>query len=199
MLVFSQNYIFFSTFAVYNTKIMRIISGTFKGRRFEPPRNISARPTTDFAKEGLFNILNNQIDFEETTVLDLFAGIGSIGLELASRGCPSITMVEKSEAHIKFIHKVVSELKLDTVSIIRGDVFRFLRSCSQKFNLIFADPPYAIAELHALPDLIFEKNLLRENGIFILEHPKKYDFSGHRNFDSHRSYGNVQFSWFSGR
>ena len=178
---------------------MRIIGGNFKGRRFEPPRNISARPTTDFAKEGLFNILNNQIDFEETTVLDLFAGIGSIGLELASRGCPAVTMIERSEPHIRFIHKVISELGADTVSVIRGDVFRFLRSCSQKFDLIFADPPYELAELPTLPDLIFEQKLLAEDGIFILEHPKKYSFSEHKNFDSHRSYGNVQFSWFSNR
>ena len=178
---------------------MRIIGGRFGGRRFEPPRSISARPTTDFAKEGLFNILNNQIDFEETTVLELFAGIGSIGLELASRGCPAVTMIEKSEAHTRFIYKVKTELSIDTVQVIRTDVFRFLHGCSQKFDLIFADPPYELNELPQLPDLIFEKKLLTEEGIFILEHPKKYDFSEHANFDSHRNYGNVQFSWFSGR
>jgi 16S rRNA (guanine(966)-N(2))-methyltransferase RsmD len=178
---------------------MRIISGTFKGRRFEPLRSISARPTTDFAKEGLFNVLNNQINFEETTVLDLFAGIGSIGLEFASRDCPSVTMIEKSEAHIRFIRKVILETGMDNAHIIRADVFRFLNASSQNFDLIFADPPYELPELSTLPNLVFEHNLLKPEGIFILEHPKKYDFAEHPRFLQHKSYGNVQFSFFSNR
>ena len=175
---------------------MRIISGEFKGRRFSPPKNIDARPTTDLAKESLFNVLNNKIDFEETHALDLFAGIGSITLELASRGCPSVTSLEISAKHIAFINKVIGELKVDTISVIRTDVFKFIDSCKAHYDLIFADPPYAHPDLVKLPDLVFKNKLLKEDGLFVLEHPKMISFADHPRFVEHREYGNVNFSFF---
>ncbi len=175
---------------------MRIVSGKFKGRRFEPPRNITARPTTDFAKESLFNVLNNLIDFEEISALDLFSGTGSISMELASRGCPQIVSIEQSERHLAFIKKMMTELKITEIMPLKADVFHYIASTDRKFDFIFADPPYALPELKTLPDLIFEKQLLSEGGLFVLEHPKNYDFSSHPHFSQHRNYGNVNFTFF---
>lgn len=175
---------------------MRIISGKYKGRRITPPSNISARPTTDFAKEGLFNILNNRLDYEETHVLDLFAGTGGISFELASRGCPSVTLVEQARTQLNFIRKTISELKIENIHVIQGDVFKYIQSCGVRFDFIFADPPYALEQLPKIPDLIFEHNLLKENGLFILEHPSKMSFDNHQKFSEHRNYGNVNFSFF---
>lgn len=175
---------------------MRIVSGKYKGRRFDPPHNITARPTTDFAKESLFNVLNNMLDFEQLTALDLFSGTGSISLELASRGCPQIYSIEQSERHLAFIRKTMKELGVSEITPLKADVFRYVESTDLKFDFIFADPPYALPELKDLPDLIFKKSLLVDDGLFVLEHPKNYDFSQHPHFVQHRHYGNVNFSFF---
>jgi len=175
---------------------MRIISGKFKGRRFVPPSNISARPTTDFAREGLFNLLANRIDFEETNALDLFAGTGSISLELVSRECRNVTAIELNERHCAFIRKVCTDLKIENLLLIKSDALRFISKTRVKYDLIFADPPYDLAKLTEIPDLIFSNNLLSEKGLFVLEHSAKNNFAEHPNFAEHRNYGNVNFSFF---
>ncbi len=187
---------------------MRIITGKYKGRHFEIPRSFKARPTTDFAKENIFNVLNGYIDFEDAIALDLFSGTGSITLELLSRGCSQVISVELDRDHHRFIQECLNKLtkvegqrskvegQRSAVIPIRGDVFRFVKSCKQQFDFIFADPPYALKELPTIPDLIFEKNLLKEDGIFVFEHGKDYDFSQHPHFVEHRSYGSVNFSLF---
>lgn len=176
---------------------MRIISGQFKGRRFSPPTDIKARPTTDFAKEGLFNLLNNRIDFEGITVLDLFAGTGSISMEFISRYCKSVTAIEQDRKHCSFIKKLANELKVDNLILHQGDALKFISSCRSNFDLIFADPPYAMEQLESLPDLILQANLLKEDGLLILEHGSKQHFEEHPHFSFHRNYGNVNFSFFS--
>ena len=175
---------------------MRIISGQFKGRRLQVPTNITARPTTDFAKEGLFNLLNNRIDFEVIDVLDLFAGTGSIGIEFISRDAKSVISVEQNERHSAFIRKVCSELKITNLSLIKTDVFKFIDTCHSQFDMIFADPPYELVQLAQIPDLIFTKKLLKEEGLFVLEHSSKNNFEQHPHFVDHRNYGNVNFSFF---
>lgn len=175
---------------------MRIITGIYKGRRFDIPHTFKARPTTDFAKENIFNVLNSYIDFEGTTALDLFAGTGSISLELLSRGCQQVVSIEKDRDHHAFIRQCVQKLGADNSLVIRGDVFRYIKSCSQQFDFIFADPPYQLTELAQIPDLIFEKDLLKEEGIFVLEHGAQNDFSNHPHFVEHRKYGSVNFSIF---
>lgn len=175
---------------------MRIITGQFKGRHFDIPRTFKARPTTDFAKENIFNVLNGYIDFDGITALDLFAGTGSISLELVSRGCKEAVSVEKDRDHARFIAECMKKINAENDILIRGDVFRFLKSCHQKFDLIFADPPYALPELDTLPDLVFEHNLLAADGVFVFEHGKHNDFSAHPRFKEHRSYGSVNFSIF---
>lgn len=176
---------------------MRVISGIYKRRRFDVPKNFKARPTTDFAKENLFNVLSNRIDFEDRlTALDLFAGTGSISIELVSRGCDKVISVEKDPQHYSFICKVMQEVKTDKCLPIRGDVFKFIDSTREKFDFIFADPPYALANLKNIPDLIFEKGLLKEDGLFILEHGKDHSFEEHPHFVEQRQYGSVNFSFF---
>ena len=175
---------------------MRIITGQFKGRHFDIPRTFKARPTTDFAKENIFNVLNGYIDFDGITALDLFAGTGSISLELVSRGCKEVVSVEKDRDHTRFIADCMKKINAENDILIRGDVFRFLKSCHQKFDLIFADPPYALPELDTLPDLVFEHDLLAADGVFVFEHGKHNDFSAHSRFKEHRSYGSVNFSIF---
>ena len=176
---------------------MRIISGIYGRRRFDVPSSFSARPTTDFAKENLFNVINNLTDLEGADALDLFAGTGSISFELLSRECKSVTAVEKNNAHASFIAKVAKELKTDSLHLIRGDVFRYLHSApKQGFDFIFADPPYALKELPEVPALVFERDLLRDGGIFVMEHPKTNDFSHLPYFDQQRVYGSVNFSIF---
>ncbi len=175
---------------------MRIITGQFKGRHFDIPRTFKARPTTDFAKENIFNVLNGYIDFDGITALDLFAGTGSISLELVSRGCKEVVSVEKDRDHARFIADCMKKINAENDILIRGDVFRFLKSCHQKFDLIFADPPYALPELDTLPDLVFEHDQLAADGVFVFEHGKHNDFSAHPRFKEHRSYGSVNFSIF---
>jgi 16S rRNA (guanine(966)-N(2))-methyltransferase RsmD len=175
---------------------MRIITGIYKGRRFDVPRSFKARPTTDFAKENLFNVLNGYIDFEDATALDLFSGTGSISLELLSRGCGQVISVEQDRDHHAFIKECIGKLKTDKCIAIRGDVFRFVKGCHQQFDFIFADPPYALKELPQIPQLIFDNNLLKEGGVFVFEHGKTNDFSSHEHFVEHRAYGSVNFTIF---
>lgn len=178
---------------------MRIITGEYKGRHFDIPRSFKARPTTDFAKENIFNVLNAYIDFEDKTALDLFSGTGGISLELVSRGCAKVISVEADRDHHSFISQCLKKLGTDRCVPVRGDVFRFVRSCKQQFDFIFADPPYALKELPQIPDLILAKNMLKEDGIFVFEHGKDHDFSRHPNFVDHRTYGSVNFSLFKVR
>ena len=176
---------------------MRVISGIYKRRRFDVPHTFKARPTTDFAKENLFNVLNNYIDFEDgITALDLFAGTGSISIELVSRGCDQVISVEKDPQHHAFISKVMREVKTDKCIPLRADVFKYIEKCGLQFDFIFADPPYDLPTLPTLPQIIFEKGLLKTDGIFVLEHPAKYDFSEHPHFCDHRNYGSVNFTFF---
>ena len=175
---------------------MRIITGQYKGRHFDIPRTFKARPTTDFAKENIFNVLTGYLDFEGITALDLFSGTGSIALELVSRGCAQVVSVELDRDHHRFISECLKKLGTEACVPLRGDVFRFLKSCRQPFDLIFADPPYALKELPQIPDLIFSRQLLKEQGVFVFEHGKDHDFSQHPHFVEHRSYGSVNFSIF---
>ena len=175
---------------------MRIITGLYKGRHFEIPRSFKARPTTDFAKENIFNVINGYVDLEGMTALDLFSGTGSISLELLSRGCSSVVSVEADRDHARFISQCMKKLGTDANILIRGDVFRFLKSCHQQFDFIFADPPYALEQLPTIPALIFEYNLLKDDGLLVFEHGNQYDFSDNPHFCDHRSYGSVNFSLF---
>ena len=175
---------------------MRIVTGKYKGRHFDIPRTFKARPTTDFAKENIFNVLNGYIDFEDADALDLFAGTGSISLELLSRGCRQVVSVEADREHYLCIKQCMAKLGADNNILLRGDVFRFLKTCRQSFDFIFADPPYTLPNLDAIPSLILEKNILKAEGVFVLEHGKQYDFSQNPNFIAHRAYGSVNFSLF---
>ena len=187
---------------------MRIITGKYKGRHFDIPRTFKARPTTDFAKENIFNVLIQYVDFDGAEALDLFSGTGSISLELLSRGCSRVVSVELDRDHHRFIQDCLKKLGVGTADTavrsgsaaavipIRGDVFRFVKSCHQQFDFIFADPPYALKEIPTLPDLIIERGLLKPDGIFVLEHGKDNDFSQHPHFLEHRQYGSVNFSIF---
>lgn len=176
---------------------MRVISGKYKRRTFEVPRTFKARPTTDFAKENLFNVLTNLIDFEEcANVLDLFAGTGSISLEFVSRGCGRVISVEREPAHHTHIYKIKEQLKEESWIPLRADVFRYIEKCHDTFDLIFADPPYALTRLAELPDLILNKGMLAEGGMFILEHGKDHSFVNHPCFVQERIYGSVHFSFF---
>ena len=175
---------------------MRIISGKYKGRHFDVPRNFKARPTTDFAKENLFKILANNVDFEETIALDLFSGTGSISLELLSRGCKEVTSVEMDSLHFAHLKRCSGVLGDKNWRMVRDDVFRFIRRCSASYDLIFADPPYALKDLKEIPDLILQKEMLNKDGILIFEHGKDYDFSEHPCFFRHIAYGSVNFSFF---
>lgn len=176
---------------------MRVISGKYKRRRFDVPRTFKARPTTDFAKENLFNVLSNYIDFEDNiSALDLFSGTGGIGIELVSRGCDRVVSVEKDRDHYAFISKIKQEVNAEDWFPMRGDAFKFIKGSSSKFDFIFADPPYELKELCTLPDLIFEYELLKEDGIFVLEHGKTDNFEAHPHFTERRIYGSVNFSFF---
>ena len=176
---------------------MRIIGGMYKRRRFDVPKNIKARPTTDFARENLFNVLNNRIDFEDLKSLDLFAGTGAISFELLSRGANPVISVEKHSIQYNFIQKVATELKTEDIIPIKGDVFKYISSTKEKFDFIFADPPYDLPNLAEIPQMIFDAGLLKEDGLFVLEHSSKNDFSDMPEFDELRTYGSVNFSFFT--
>lgn len=177
---------------------MRIIGGKYKGRRIVPPGNLTARPTTDYARESLFNILNNRIDFEGITVLDLFSGTGSISYEFASRGANEVHLVEIDVKHIAGIRRIIKELEITNIKPIHIDVRAYLKTCKFKYDLVFADPPYELKWLKSLPDLISEATVIKEEGFIILEHPKSLSFEGHKLFFEHRNYGGVNFSFFRG-
>lgn len=176
---------------------MRIIAGSLKGRRLNPPDNLPVRPTTDMARESLFNILNNYVDYEECSVMDLFAGTGAVSVEFLSRGAKDVTSIEINNQCTDFIKDTAKRLNLTNLHVVRADVFDLLKRAYKKFDIIFADPPYALKDLPQLPDLVFSKDILTEDGIFILEHPKEYDFSEHPNFWQHRNYGKVNFTFFA--
>jgi 16S rRNA (guanine(966)-N(2))-methyltransferase RsmD len=175
---------------------LRIIGGKYKGRRIVPPRGFKARPTTDFARESLFNILNNRVDFESITVLDLFGGTGSISYEFASRGVPEIHLIEKDIAHISGIRRIINDIGFTAIKTVHIDVKAFLKACNVKYDIVFADPPYDLKWLRELPDLVSGSHILLENGFFILEHPRDMSFKGHPLFFEHRNYGGVNFSFF---
>ncbi len=177
---------------------MRITGGFLKSRRFEPPKSFRARPTTEVAREALFNILSNHIDFEKCRVLDLFAGTGAISLEFASRGAASVTCIEKDFIHYKFINKVVEELHLqDVIHPIKSDAFKFLsNSQNLSASLVFADPPFDLPGSEKILDLVLTTGILAPGGLLIMEHGPSKDFSMHPAFQSIRKYGKVHFSFF---
>ncbi|MDR0995425.1 MAG: RsmD family RNA methyltransferase [Tannerella sp.] len=175
---------------------MRIISGQYGHRRFTPPPSFDARPTTDFAKENLFNVLDNWMDWEGLSALDLFAGTGSISFELLSRGCARVVAVEKNRTHAAFIGKVARELKTERLQLFCTDAFRYLNRTSESFDFVFADPPYALEQLPEVPKLVLDAARLRLGGTFVKEHPSNYDFSQIEGFREKRVYGAVNFSFF---
>ncbi len=175
---------------------MRIIRGKYGRRRFDVPHNITARPTTDFARENLFNVLENMTDFEDKTALDLFAGTGAMSLEFLSRGCKSVTAVEIAATQVNFIRSVKEKLGDNNLKIIRGDVFRFMATCSQTFDIIFADPPYDHPRFAEIPELILESRMLKTGTIVIVEHSSSHNFSTLAGFREQRAYGSVNFSIF---
>ncbi|MEJ1729959.1 RsmD family RNA methyltransferase, partial [Escherichia coli] len=177
---------------------MRIISGSLKGRNILPPKSFEARPTTDFAKEGLFNILEHTCDLSKVSILDLFAGSGGISIEFVSRGCPFATCVEMNPAHARFIRDTVAALDVASrIRVVRHNVFDFLKICTRKYNIIFADPPYDLPDLGSIPQKIMNAGILEEDGLLILEHPSGFSFSGLQYFMKEKKYGNVHFSFFA--
>jgi 16S rRNA (guanine966-N2)-methyltransferase len=176
---------------------MRIISGTHGGRRIQPPANMPhTRPTTDIAKEGLFNILQNQLDFEDLVTLDLFGGTGCISYELASRGVQDLTIVEMDTKMYDFIKKTATEFKFENFKVVKSEVFSYINSCTNQYDFIFAGPPYALTTINDLPIKIFEKGLLKPGGIFILEHTPRNDFRKYEHYVKERNYGTTIFSSF---
>jgi 16S rRNA (guanine(966)-N(2))-methyltransferase RsmD len=176
---------------------MRIISGTHRGRSIFPPKNLPVRPTTDFAKESLFNILNNYLDYEGTTVLDLFCGTGNITYEFLSRGSSSVTCVDMNYQCCAFVKKTAEDIKLPGAKVIKSDVFSFLRKHSGSYDVIFADPPYELDKIDQISVIVFEQNLLKARGWLVVEHGIHTDLSMQPNFYEKRVYGNVHFSFFT--
>lgn len=176
---------------------MRIISGKNKGKQLIAPNKLPVRPTTDFAKEALFNILNNYYYFEELSVLDLFAGTGNISYEFASRGCPSVLSVDNHNGCVQFINKIAREL-VYPITALKADVYEYLKRTTQQFDVIFADPPYdfPIEKFVIIADIVFNQNLLTENGMLIIEHSSKTDLSEQPFFSQAKKYGGSVFSFF---
>ena len=175
---------------------MRIIRGKYGRRRFDVPTNITARPTTDFARENIFNVLENIYDFDGLTALDLFAGTGAISFEFASRGCESVTAVEAAATQYNFIKKVIGQLNAHNINLVRGAVFQFVERTTGKFDFIFADPQYDLPNFAEVPERILNSAMLKDDTIVVIEHSKNYDFSHLPHFWQHRSYGSVNFSIF---
>lgn len=176
---------------------MRIISGSHRGRQIFPDKNFTARPTTDFAKENLFNVLSNYVDIENAVTLDLFSGTGSISYEFASRGAREIIAVEQNFKHYAFIKRMAQELKFTHLKVYKTDAFIACKKLQgRKFDVIFADPPYQLDRLPELPEAIFGNDLLAPAGIAVIEHPASISFAAHPRFKEHRSYGSVNFSFF---
>lgn len=179
---------------------MRIISGSLGGRRINPPSHMPlTRPTTDIAKEGLFNVIENNIDLEGAKTLDLFGGTGSISYELYSRGAGSLTIVEKDPSMFNFIQNTARQLGIGSMELIRSDVFKYMQDCKNQFDLIFAGPPYALGNIEDLPLFVFKYGLLVEEGWFILEHTPRNDFKHFPYFRTERKYGTTLFSIFINR
>jgi 16S rRNA (guanine(966)-N(2))-methyltransferase RsmD len=176
---------------------MRIVSGIYKGRRLHPPVNLPVRPTTDFAKEGLFNVLNNDVDYTTLRVLDLFTGTGSIAFEFLSRGVLEVTAVDSNHRCIEFVKTTAAAFGATNLRVVKSNCFVFIKRMVASYDLIFADPPYDLHDLTSLPDLVLCSGLLAENGLFILEHSAEYSFAEHANFTSQRHYGSVNFSFFN--
>ena len=178
---------------------MRIVSGSHKGRVVRPPKFFKDRPTTDMAKEALFNIINNSFVYDEIRVLDLFSGTGSIAFEFASRGCNDIICVDKNYKYTEFIKRTALDFEFNLIKVIKYDVFKFIEKSNQKFDVIFADPPYDLSNLIEIPNAIFTNNLLADNGLLIVEHPDKISFNNSPNINEHRNYSRVNFSFFSNK
>ena len=178
---------------------MRIIAGTLRGRRLNPPQGLPVRPTTDMARESLFNIFNNYVDYEDCRVMDLFAGTGAVSHEFVSRGAKEVTSVEINNQCTEFIKATAMQFGIRNLHVVRADVFDLLKRANRRFDIIFADPPYAIENLASLPDLVFEKQVLTNDGIFVLEHPREYSFEEHPHFWQHRAYGKVNFTFFANK
>lgn len=173
---------------------MRIIRGKYGRRRFDVPKNITARPTTDFARENIFNVIENLIDIDGIEALDLFAGTGAISLELLSRGAARVTAIEKAMTQYAFIRRTAEQLGEQNLNLIKGDVFKFLAAPHEKFDFIFADPPYDLPRFGEIPQLVLQADILKPDGFFIIEHSRAYDFSTLPGFVDHRIYGSVNFS-----
>lgn len=176
---------------------MRIIRGKYGRRRFNVPQNISARPTTDFARENLFNVLENAYDFDGCTALDLFGGTGAISFEFLSRGCKTVTIVEQASTQLSFIRSVKEKLGAVNLNIVKGDVFRYIATCHTSFDFIFADPPYNHPRFAEVPELILSSRAVKPGTVVIVEHSKNYDFSNLPHFSRHLTYGSVNFSIFT--
>ena len=176
---------------------MRIIGGKFSGRLIHAPSSLPVRPTTDYAKSALFNILSNRVDFEEVKVLDLFAGIGGVSMEFISRGSKHVTSVDSNVKCCAFIKETALKFEVKNISVIKSDVFKFIKSCDNKFDIIFADAPFELQETDLLADLIFQKNLLTENGILIVEHQAKRILKSNIEANEIRKYGNCAFSIYN--
>jgi 16S rRNA (guanine(966)-N(2))-methyltransferase RsmD len=174
-----------------------VISGKYKGRKFFPPKKFPSRPTTDYAKESLFNILENRVYWDEIDVLDLFAGTGSISLEFMSRGAKSVLSVDSHPIAIRHLNKLKNDFEEPQWSVYKKDVFKWIKENSIKFNLIFADPPFGLKGVEDLPTLILENNLLTEDGILVIEHGRETNYTSHPNFKEFRDYGGVNFSFFT--
>lgn len=175
---------------------MRIIRGKYGRRRFDVPTNISARPTTDFARENIFNVIENLVDLEGCTALDLFAGTGAISLEFLSRGCAHVTAVEKAATQYNFIRRVISQIGDPNITLLRGDALKYLDTAAEAFDVVFADPPYDMPGFAEIPLRILNSGAVKDGSLVIVEHSKAHDFSNLPGFFDHRQYGSVNFSLF---
>lgn len=175
---------------------MRIIRGKYGRRRFDVPTNITARPTTDFARENIFNIIENLVDIEGTRCLDLFAGTGAVSFEFLSRGAASVTAVEKSPVQSRFIAKVAAELHDDNIRIIRGDAFRYIADATMAYDIIFVDPPYNLPDFDTILPAILESSLIKPGTLLVMEHSRERDYTALPHFHRHKAYGSVNFSLF---
>lgn len=176
---------------------MRIIRGKYGRRRFDVPKNITARPTTDFARENIFNVIENMIDFYDApTALDLFAGTGAVSWEFVSRGCGAVTAVEKAHVQATFIKEVKTKLADTTLTLVRGDVFRYLTTAKHPFDIVFADPPYDLPDFDKVAPAVMQSAAVKEGTLFVLEHSAARDYSALPGFLERRVYGSVNFSIF---
>ena len=176
---------------------MRIISGNHRGKRIIAPATLPVRPTTDMAKESLFNILNNYFYFDQLSVLDLCAGTGNISYEFAARGAASVVAVDINSQCVQFIQKTAQSLGFDSIQVVKSDILAFLERCGQQFNVIFADPPYQWDQYNRIPEYVFDRNLLLPDGFLVIEHPKEVNFESFPKFFRQRVYGRVNFSLFA--